>query len=106
MSVPNSYFGTKYQQALTAAGIPDEKIFGRVTKVVDSNQQFEVKWDLDGETMTMSLNKVQYESVDTPLQIQSETSILTAEEFEGMPVIWSRVLLQMLQRCTICLSKI
>ena len=40
--------------------------------------------DLDGETMTMSLNKVQYESVDPLLQIQSETSIITAEDFEGM----------------------
>ena len=84
MSVPNSYFGTKYQQVLTAAGVAEEKIFGRVTKVVDGNQQFEVKWDLDGETMTMSLNKVQYESVDTPLEIQSETSIITAEDLEGM----------------------
>ena len=84
MSVPNSYFGTKYQQVLTAAGVAEEKIFGRVTKVVDGNQQFEVKWDLDGETTTMSLNKVQYESVDTPLEIQSETSIITAEDLEGM----------------------
>ena len=83
MSVPNSYFVTKHQQALTAVGIADEKILGRVTKVVDGNQQFEVKWDLDGETTTMSLSKVQYESVDTPLQIQSETSIITAEDFEG-----------------------
>ena len=27
-SVPNSYFGTTHQQALTAAGFADEKIFG------------------------------------------------------------------------------
>ena len=55
-----------------------------MTKVVEGNRQFEVKWDLDGETTTMSLSKVQYESVDTPLQIQSETSIITTEDFEGM----------------------
>ena len=30
----------------------------------------------------MSLDKVQYKSVDTLLQIQSETSIITAEDFE------------------------
>ena len=37
VSVLNSYFGTKYQQALTAAAIADKKIFGWVTKVVDGN---------------------------------------------------------------------
>ena len=44
VSVPNSYFRTKYQQALTAAGIADEKTFGWMTKVVDGNRQFEVTW--------------------------------------------------------------
>ena len=34
--------------------------------------------------MTMSLSKVPYESVDSPLQVQSETSIITADDFERM----------------------
>ena len=55
-----------------------------MTKVVDGNRQFVVKWDLDGEKRTMSLDKAQYESVGTPLQVQSETCIITAEDFEGM----------------------
>lgn len=55
-----------------------------MTKVVDGNRQFEVKWDLDGEKTTMCLNKAQYESVGTPLQIQLETCIITAEDFERM----------------------
>ena len=72
------------KQALTAAVFADQKIFGLVTKVVDGSQQFEVKWDLNGKTILMYLDKVQYESLDTPLQIQSEASIITAEDFEGM----------------------
>ena len=84
VSIPNSYIGAKKKQALTAAVFADQKIFGLVTKVVDGSQQFEVKWDLDGKTTCMSLDKVQYESVETSLQIQSEASIITAEDFEGM----------------------
>ena len=69
MSVPKSYFGTTHQQALTAAGIADEKVFGWVTNVVDGNQYFGIKWGLNGQT-TMSLNKVQYESASSLQSLQ------------------------------------
>ena len=43
-----------------------------------------MKWDFDQETTpSTSLEKVQYEPIDTTLQVKS-ASVITAEDFDGM----------------------
>ena len=51
--------------------------------MINGNREFVVKWDIDQDTASMSLDKVRYEAVDTPLQSPA-TSVITAEDFEGM----------------------
>ena len=71
-------------QLIKDAGVHDDRIYGCVTFVIDGNRNFTVKWDFDQETTpSMSLEKVQYEPIDTPLQVKS-ASVITAEDFEGM----------------------
>ena len=84
VSVPNDYFGDGYLQLIKDAGVHDDRIYGCVTSVIDGNRNFTVKWDFDQEiTPSISLEKVQYEPIDTPLQVKS-ASVITAEDFEGM----------------------
>ena len=84
VSVPNDYFGDGYLQYMKDAGVHDDCIYSRVTFLIDENRNFTVKWDFDQETTPfMSLEKVQYELIDTPLQVKP-ASIITAEDFEGM----------------------
>ena len=84
VSVPNDYFGDGYLQYMKDADVHDDCIYGRVTFLIDENRNFTVKWDFDQETTPfMSLEKVQYELIDTPLQVKP-ASIITAEDFEGM----------------------
>ena len=84
VSVPNDYFGDGYLQLIKDAGVHDDRIYSRVTFVIDGNRNFTVKWDFDQETTpSMSLEKVQYEPIDTPLQVKS-ASVITAEDFERM----------------------
>ena len=81
--VPNDYFGDGYLQLIKDAGVHDDRIYGCVTFVIDRNRNFIVKRDFDQETTpSMSLEKVQYEPIDTPLQVKS-ASVITAEDFEG-----------------------
>ena len=75
VSVPNSYFGDEYLQILKKFGVEGDKIYGRVSMVVDGNRNFQVRWDLDQEiSKSMSLDKVTYEPPSTPLQVNSSTS--------------------------------
>ena len=84
VSVPNDYFGDGYLQLIKDAGVHDDRIYGCVTSVIDGHRNFTVKWDFDQEiTPSMSLEKVQYEPIDTPLQVKSG-SVITTEDFEGM----------------------
>ena len=84
VSVPNDYFGDDSLQYMKDAGVHDDRIYGRVTFLIDGSRNFTVKWDFDQETPpSMSLEKVQYEQIDTPLQVKP-ASIITAEDFEGM----------------------
>ena len=84
VSVPNDYFGDGCLQLIKDAGVHDDRIYGCVTSVIDGHRNFTVKWDFDQEiTPSMSLEKVQYEPIDTPLQVKSG-SVITTEDFEGM----------------------
>ena len=71
-------------QLIKDAGVHDDRIYNCVTFVIDGNRNFTMKWDFDQETTpSMSLEKVQYEPIDTPLQVKA-ASVITAEDFEGM----------------------
>ena len=84
VSVPNDYFGDGYLQLIKDAGVHDDRIYSCVTFVIDGNRSFTVKWDFDQETTpSTSLEKVQYEPIDTTLQVKS-ASVITAEDFDGM----------------------
>eukprot|EP00111_Clytia_hemisphaerica_P006743 TCONS_00019504-protein len=84
VSVSNNYFGNGYLQSITDAGLDHQRIYGRVTSICEGNRNFAVKWDFDQEiTYSMSLEKVQYEQFDTPLQAKPKT-VITAEDFEGL----------------------
>ena len=67
VSVPSIYFGAEYLAALQANGLGD-KLFGHVTQVLRGNSSFVVKWDLEQDETTMSLDKVTYEGEGIPLQ--------------------------------------
>ena len=53
--------------ALQANGLGD-KLYGHVTQVLRGNSSFVVKWDLEQDETTMSLDKVTYEGEGFPLQ--------------------------------------
>ena len=77
VSVPNSYFGSAYMEILNESGV--DKIFGRVTMVVDGNRDFHVKWDLDNEiSKSMSLDKVTYEPLCTTFQVKPVSATTAA----------------------------
>ena len=83
VSVPNDYFGDGYLQLTKDVGVHDDPIYACVTFVIDRNRNFIVKRDFDQQTTpSMSLEKVQYEPIDTPLQVKSASAI-TAEDVEG-----------------------
>ena len=87
VSVPRSFFGRGFAMKLDAVGMIDDKIYGRVVNVVDGNRDFVVKWDMDGDTSSMSLHQITYESVDTQVQCMpssKSTGVITAEDFEGL----------------------
>ena len=68
VSVPSIYFGAEYLAALQANGLGDNKLYGHVTQVLRGNSSFVVKWDLEQNETTMSLDKVIYEGAGIPLQ--------------------------------------
>ena len=68
----------------------DRRYYGRVVRLINGNQLFVVKWDVEGDETQTCLNKVMLEPNDTPLQrsnysaIQetSTTASLTHARFE------------------------
>ena len=89
-SVPNDYFGTDYLVPLQTVGVMEDRLYGRVVRLINGNQLFVVKWDVEGDETQTCLNKVTLEPNDTPLQrsnysaIQetSTTASLTHARFE------------------------
>ena len=78
VSVPINYFGDEYSMALQVAGFTSDRIYGRVSEVILGNRKFDVKWDVEGDTTTMTLEKVRCEPFDTPLQKIPSSSTITA----------------------------
>ena len=66
--VPNDYFGTDYLVALQTVGVTEDRLYGRVVRLINGNQLFVVKWDVEGDETQTCLNKVTLEPNDTPLQ--------------------------------------
>ena len=68
VSVPNDYFGTDYLVALQTVGVTEDRLYDRVVRLINGNQLFVVKWDVEGDETQTCLNKVTLEPNDTPLQ--------------------------------------
>ena len=80
VSVPSTYFGDSFHRHLRNSGIQESCIYGRVEEIIDGNMKFKVKWDFDSQFTEMSLEKVTYESRDTPFQVPS---IITKDDVVG-----------------------
>ena len=68
VSVPNDYFGSDYLLALQTAGFAEDRVYGRVVRLISGSQLFVVKWDIEGDETRTSLSKVTIEANDTPIQ--------------------------------------
>ena len=73
--VPNDYFGTDYLVALQTVGVKEDRLYGRVVRLINGNQLFVVKWDVEGDETQTCLNKVTLEPNDTPLQRSNYSAI-------------------------------
>ena len=82
VSVAASYFGKHYADQLNEKfGIV--RVIGRVIEVVSGNSNFSVQWDIDnGVNRNVSLNTIQLEPIDTPIQECSDT-VITIEDFQN-----------------------
>ena len=68
VSVPNDHFGADYLVALQTVGVTEDRLYGRVVRLINGNQMFVVKWDVEGDETKTSLDKISIEAKDTPIQ--------------------------------------
>lgn len=87
VSVPSIYFGAAYLAALQGNGLSEDKLYGHVTQVLRGNSSFVVKWDLEQDETTMSLDKVTYEGEGIPLQqVEPQGTSLEAADTHALLV--------------------
>ena len=68
VSVPNDHFRADYRVALQTVGVTEDRLYGWVVRLINGNQMFVVKWDVEGDETKTFLDKISIEAKDTPIQ--------------------------------------